>query len=303
MATKSVGTLSAKLLLDTKGWTGGFVGAQKAAKSFSSTMATSVGNAITKTGLKFIAAEKIMRTVGRAFRATVRNFLEIEKSGGIGLEKFQIDRVVAANQAVRALAKSMQILGDQSAAAIAPAVASISRGLMESLEATQRAVQSLGGTFENISGVILKASFGWHMGFRILNNELELMAVRVQMTGAAIRAMQGDKFANVEASGFALRAAVLDNRGANLMNGKGVAGEFGKFMQNIGASGGGGGGAVGLPGQPAAERGSVEAAKVLATAGSASKLDEMLAVLRSINAEQKTARMNPNSQVFGLASI
>jgi hypothetical protein len=171
-------------------------------------------------------------------------------------------------------------------------------------ESVQRAIQSLGGSFENISGVILKASFGWHMGFRILNNELELMAVRVQMTGAAIRAMQGDKFANVEASGFALRAAVLDNRGAKLMNGQGVAGEFGKFMQNIGAAGGGGGGgAIGLPGQPAAERGSVEAAKVLATAGSASKLDEMLAVLRSINAEQKTARMNPNSQVFGLASI
>jgi hypothetical protein len=302
MATKSVGTLSAKLLLDTKGWTGGFVGAQKAAKSFSSTMATSVGNAITKTGLKFIAAEKIMRTVGRAFRATVRNFLEIEKSGGIGLEKFQIDRVVAANQAVRALAKSMQILGDQSAAAIAPAVASISRGLMESLEATQRAVQSLGGTFENISGVILKASFGWHMGFRILNNELELMAVRVQMTGAAIRAMQGDKFANVEASGFALRAAVLDNRGANLMNGKGVAGEFGNFMQNIGAASGGaiGGRAMG---QPAAERGSVEAARVIATAGSETKLDEIAGILKAINAEQKTARMNPNGPTFGLATI
>jgi hypothetical protein len=209
---------------------------------------------------------------------------------------------VAANQAVRALAKSMQILGDQSAAAIAPAVASISRGLMESLEATQRAVQSLGGTFENISGVILKASFGWHMGFRILNNELELMAVRVQMTGAAIRAMQGDKFANVEASGFALRAAVLDNRGANLMNGKGVAGEFGNFMQNIGAASGGaiGGRAMG---QPAAERGSVEAARVIATAGSETKLDEIAGILKAINAEQKTARMNPNGPTFGLATI
>jgi ribosomal protein L12E/L44/L45/RPP1/RPP2 len=251
-------------------------------------------------GLSIAVLTKAFKTIGHV---AARTFANIEKTGGIGLDKIQIDRVVAANKAVRDLALSMQALGDKSAAAVAPAVASIGRGLIDSLESVQRAIQSLGGSFENISGVILKASFGWHMGFRILNNELELMAVRVQMTGAAIRAMQGDKFANVEASGFALRAAVLDNRGANLMNGKGVAGEFGKFMQNIGAASGGGGGAVGLPGQPAAERGSVEAAKVLATAGSASKLDEMLAVLRSINAEQKTARMNPNSQVFGLASI
>jgi ribosomal protein L12E/L44/L45/RPP1/RPP2 len=307
MATKSVGTLSAKLLLDTKGWTGGFAQANKTAASFSKGSAVAAGRSVSNLGTRMLAAGLSIAVLTKAFKTighvAARTFANIEKTGGIGLDKIQIDRVVAANKAVRDLALSMQALGDKSAAAVAPAVASIGRGLIDSLESVQRAIQSLGGSFENISGVILKASFGWHMGFRILNNELELMAVRVQMTGAAIRAMQGDKFANVEASGFALRAAVLDNRGANLMNGKGVAGEFGKFMQNIGAASGGGGGAVGLPGQPAAERGSVEAAKVLATAGSASKLDEMLAVLRSINAEQKTARMNPNSQVFGLASI
>lgn len=305
MATKSVGTLAAKLLLDTKGWTGGFASANKTAAQFSKGSAVAAGKSVETLGdkvLKFgLSAAILKKTIQTVGRAAVRTFADIEKTGGIGLDASQVKHVIAANNAVRELAKSVQALGDKAAAAIAPAVSSISRGLIESIDTAKNAVASLGGSFENISGAILKASFGWQLGFKILNNELELMVVRLKMAEAGLRALRGDKFANVEASGFALQAAVLERRGADLMNGKGVPSEFGKFMQNIGASNASGGGP--LTSQPAAERGSIEAAKILATAGTSTKQDEMIAILRSINAEQKTARMNPNSPNFSLAKI
>jgi hypothetical protein len=249
MATKSVGTLSAKLLLDTKGWTGGFVGANKTADKFSKTMATQVGSAVAKTALKFIAVEKIMRAMGRAFRATVKNFQEIEKSGGVGLDKFQVGRVIAANKAVRELGASLQAIGDNAAAAIAPVVTVFANGINTTIEN----FKLLGITTQSFSDVILKAAFAWHVGFqvfnatilltndllnvikksagdfalsassawltgfRLVNTELQVTVELLKQADATRRFLMGDKTAAVEAAGSALRIGVLQSQAAALL--------------------------------------------------------------------------------------
>src|SRR5688572_13522812 len=110
MATKSVGTLAAKLLLDTKGWTGGFANAQKSAQDFgrkgphaAGRQVRSLTDRILAFGITAAVAKKAFTTISNA---ATRTFANIEKTGGLGLNTIQVNRVVAANNAVRDLAKS-----------------------------------------------------------------------------------------------------------------------------------------------------------------------------------------------------
>lgn len=227
MATKSVGTLSAKLLLDTKGWTGGFNQAQRAAKQ-----ATSVGgfgSVIEKTALKFFAAEKIMRAVGRAFRATVKNFQQIEKTGGVGLTSNQVERVAAANKAVRELGKSLQAIADNASASLAPVVTVFANGINDAINR----IESLGVTMASVSDTMLKAAFGWHVGFKLVNAELEATVHLLKLADATRRFLTGDRTAAVEAAGSSLKLATTQKGIADLLSGKGIADLLAGFTKGL----------------------------------------------------------------------
>lgn len=115
MATKSIGTLKASLVLDSAGFVGGFASSQRAAKSFGDSMATKVGSTITRTAFKFLAAQKIVNLTGKALRGATNSYERLAKAGS--------DQASAASKAITELGKSVQQGVDKFLLKIAPNVA------------------------------------------------------------------------------------------------------------------------------------------------------------------------------------
>lgn len=79
MATKSVGTLAAKLVLDTQLWTAGFGKAKATAASFTSRMATSVGATVTAIGTSLLAAGTAAVATAVSVRTLAQSFETIDR--------------------------------------------------------------------------------------------------------------------------------------------------------------------------------------------------------------------------------
>jgi hypothetical protein len=164
------------LLLDTKGWTGGFVGAQKAASGFSSAMATSVAGAVTKAGLRLFTMEKMLRAVKVAATSTAKAFTDIEKSFGLenkageiilaeaatrnlGLALSKVDAftVVEANRAFREMGAVLSGIHKQFVVDIAPAVTSFIHNWLIGFESMKNSIDKLGsglgGLTDNIDAM------------------------------------------------------------------------------------------------------------------------------------------------------
>jgi hypothetical protein len=160
MATKSVGTLAAKLLLDTKGWLSGFASANKTADKFSKTMATKVGSAIEKTALKFFTIEKIMRATRVGFRALGDSMARIEKAGGL----------LDVNKDAAQSAAAVQSLGI--------ALSSMDTGNVARLNSLLRETQAIGmaitDTFvAQMAPGINQFMNDWLIGIGLINRQME----------------------------------------------------------------------------------------------------------------------------------
>lgn len=115
MATKSVGTLAAKLLLDTKGWTAGFAGAQKTAKGFATNVGASISSAVKSYGAMATAAVAgalSVQSLGKSFTDVDRQAKLADRLGiAVGeVQKLSLAADLAGTD-VELLAKSMLKMG------------------------------------------------------------------------------------------------------------------------------------------------------------------------------------------------
>jgi hypothetical protein len=368
MATKSVGTLSAKLLLDSRGWTAGFATAGAAAKSFATTVASRVTAAaagIVSAGAAFRLlsrgmeqvdrqaklADRLGITVGEVQKLSLaadlagvdvellaKSMLKMGKnigSGGMPLDKrlFQVaDAIAQIKDAGKRSERAEAIFGKggielinvliqggngirNSASAIDRFGLAVSRLDAAKIEATNDAITELKTTAAGLrnqltvafapqaTSAIQNMTIGvgeLNMAFKELGLRATIFSQTMQGAAALARGDLGGAFVASMNRGFAESElkAIGGERAADalrtfrLPSGKNRAG--GAFGGLGGAVGGGIGGA--------AERGSLDAAKVIAAIqGSESSIDrEMLKELQAIARNSDPSRAGA---AFGLARL
>lgn len=119
MATKSVGTLAAKLVLDTQLWTAGFGKAKATAASFTSRMATAVGARVTGIATSLATAGAAAVTTAVSVHTLAKSFETIDRQAKLadrlGITVGQTQKLaLAADLAgtdVETLAKAMLHMG------------------------------------------------------------------------------------------------------------------------------------------------------------------------------------------------
>jgi hypothetical protein len=329
MATKSVGTLSAKLLLDTKGWTGGFAQANKTADKFSKSVGGGPARFVAKLAGGFLTAAAAIKGVRLALRGTMATFAAIEKEHGmlnqsvdaeraaaatkrLGLElsKFDASKVTEANRSARELAAVIGGIAKKLAVELAPTISTMAKDAMSRFEAMGNISKSLGVTWERIGDVFIATGAVIVTSLDATIAQLEITVAQTKALAASMLAVSELSRGNTASGALFLQSAagnVGDARAGGARLERALRGQTATdFIGRATAARLNGpdiGGSIGLgTTSGATERGSVEAAKVIATV-QGGKQDEIVTLLRAINAEQKTARMNPNTASFGLARL
>jgi hypothetical protein len=368
MATKSVGTLSAKLLLDSRGWTAGFASAGSVAKSFATSIAgrvTAAAAGVVGVGAAFHSlgkgmeqvdrhaklADRLGITVGEVQKLALaadlagtdvellaRSMLKMGKnigSGGLPLDKrlFQVaDAIAEIKDPAERSARAETIFGKggielinvliqggqgirNSANAIDRYGLAISRVDAAKIEAANDAItemKTVFGGLRNEFAVGIAPSVtsfvqNLTMGMGLLSSYMEGLTEQTKiftntLMGAAAF-MRGD-LATVFQSTMNIERGknnvkdILKRRQDMIIGG--IGSQIGSRAGGLGALGGLSGGSVGTTG--AAERGSLDAAKVIAAIqGTESSIDrEMLKELQAIARNSDPSRAGA---AFGLARL
>lgn len=191
---KSIGTLKASLVLDSKGFLQGFGRAQKATQSFSDVLSKTMTASALKVGAAFFTIEKAINLAKNGIRKLIRDFVEFGKES---------PTINATLQAFGEFHKELKAIEKSLMEAFGPALTMVFESLAENIRTVSAAFDGFKPLLNEVAGVALYTA-------NVVDAATDMMAGAVEANaGKVVRAqirlrnlLTGNAMLNLPERGF-----------------------------------------------------------------------------------------------------